>query len=372
VARRPPHSGRHLPPRLQVVGERRDDGGHRRRLPRAGADVGRGHRGQDLPDPARRVPSQAGGGGRAARHQADRPRDPRQWAPPHLSPAGLRSRLPRVRVRGHHRVHALGAGAGSAHAPGHGAPQPVPLGPREDASHRGGQAPRRRLRGGVSPAQPGRGRVHPAREGRPPPALAPAGARRVAQAGGALPAGGGEPALLGDAADRGAGRLQGRARLHQRRHHPERRLLLVADDRRGDRAQDGHPRAPLHGAGPRPHGAPRRPRRPRQGGAGTGRDRRRPLLLVHEREDDALSRHLALGPPRHVPDPRLLRHRGRLRGSPLRARGGGAAAPGGRAPGARRLRREVLGQDRHRAHLAHDLRRRRPTSRCSRPTRADR
>ena len=71
-------------------------------------------------------------------------------AEPHLSPAGLRSRLSRLRLGRHRRVLAPRAGAGSADAPDDGAPQPVPLGSRQDAGDRGRQAPRRRLRGGLS------------------------------------------------------------------------------------------------------------------------------------------------------------------------------------------------------------------------------
>ena len=58
--------------------------------------------------------------------------------------------------------------------------------------------------------------------------------------------------------------LQGRARLHERGPDPQRRLLLVPDERGGDRAQDRDRPAPLHGAGPGSHRPPRRPPRARR------------------------------------------------------------------------------------------------------------
>ena len=85
---------------------------------------------------------------------------------PDLSPAGLRSGLSRLRLGRHRRVLASRAGAGSADAPDDGAPQPVPLGSRQDAGDRGRQAPRRRLRGGVPAAQRGGPALHPPRDRR--------------------------------------------------------------------------------------------------------------------------------------------------------------------------------------------------------------
>ena len=73
----------------------------------------------------------------------------------------------------------------------------------------------------------------------------------------------------------------------------------------GDPGEDRHRAAPLHRARPRPHGAPGGPAGPREGRAATRGDRRRALLLVHQHEDDAVARHLALRAARHVPDPRL-------------------------------------------------------------------
>ena len=112
-----------------AVGGRRAGRRHRGRLSRPGPDLGRGHRGQDLPHAARRLPPQEGRGGGAARPSS--PRSARCSASPqdpHLSSPRLQSRLPRLRLRRHHRVRAPGARAGGADAPGHGAPQPVPVG----------------------------------------------------------------------------------------------------------------------------------------------------------------------------------------------------------------------------------------------------
>src|SRR5262249_60885206 len=97
-------------------------------------------------------------------------------------------------------------------------------------SQRGGNPPPPRLRGRRPPAPRRGSTVHSPREGRasrsPPPALAGG----VAASRAALSArAGGEP-LQGDAEARGGGRLQGRAAVHQRRSHPQRRLLLVARD----------------------------------------------------------------------------------------------------------------------------------------------
>ena len=74
------------------------------RLSEPARHLGRGHRGQDLPRPPRYPPPQEVGGRGAPRHQAHGGRDPRQSEEPHLSPARLRSRLSRLRLRRHHRV----------------------------------------------------------------------------------------------------------------------------------------------------------------------------------------------------------------------------------------------------------------------------
>ncbi len=166
-----------------------------------------------------------------------------------------------------------------------------------------------------------------------------------------------------DAAARVAVGRQGRARLLQRGHRAQRGLQLVADDRAGHRGQDRDPRAALHRAPARAHrpaGGERRARgrRPQAGG-----DRRGDLLLVHHHDADPVGRDVALRAARDPADPRLVRPHRRLRGLPLRPRRRGADPPGGQAPGARRLRREVLGQDRHRPPLADDLRRRRGRAR---------
>ncbi len=117
--------------------------------------------------PARRLPPQEGGGGGAAGDQAHRAGDPGRSPEPDLPPPRLRRRLPGLRPRRHHRVRARGARAGGAPAPGHGAPQPVPLGPGQDAGDRGRQAPRRRLRGRLPPPQRRGPPVHPPGQARP-------------------------------------------------------------------------------------------------------------------------------------------------------------------------------------------------------------
>src|SRR5262249_58232965 len=86
-----------------------------------------------------------------------------------------------------------------------------------------------------------------------PHAAAPPGAPRVAATRAAVSADRRARAVLGDAEAGGARRVSRRARLHQRRPHPERRLLLVADDREGDRAENRDRRAPLYRARSRPH-----------------------------------------------------------------------------------------------------------------------
>ena len=204
----------------------------------------------------------------------------------------------------------------------------------------------RRVQGASVPPRP---RPAPPAEARAPVApLLPDGRARAVRA---------------HAAPRVAGGRQGRARLHERGHHPQRGLQLVADDRRRHRGQDGDPRAALHGAPARAHLAAGGPRGARGRRAPAGGDRRGHLLLVHEHDADPVRRDLALRAARDLPDPRLVRPHRRLRGLPLRPGRGGAAAPGGQAAGARRLRREVLGQDRHRPPVADDLRRRRGRAR---------
>ena len=82
----------------------------------------------------------------------------------------------------------------------------------------------------------------------------------------------------------------------------------------------------------------------RRGGAGEGRagaggDRRRPRLHLHQLPADPVGGHLDLRSARHLPDPRRLRHRRRLRGHALRPGRGHPAPAGGRAAGAGGLRR---------------------------------
>ena len=165
-------------------------------------------------------------------------------------------------------------------------------------------------------------------------------------------------AVRAHAAPRVAGRRQGRARLHERGPRPQRGLQLVADDRRRHPGEDRDRGADLHGAPPRAHLPAGGPGGARGRRAPAGGDRRGHLLLVHEHEPDPVRRDLDLRAARDPPDARLVRPRRRLRGLPLRPGRGGALPAGGQAPGARRLRREVLGQDRQQPPVADDLRRR--------------
>ena len=91
-------------------------------------------------------------------------------------------------------------------------------------------------------------------------------------------------------------------------------------ERGGDLAQDRHPAAAVHRAGPRPHRAARRAERAGEVGTARGGDRGGDLLLLHEREDDAVPGHLALRAARSLPDACLGGYGGRLRGPALRAR----------------------------------------------------
>ena len=63
---------RRLPAGVRAAGRRRDRRRHRGRLPGAAAHLGRGHRGQGLPHPARPLPPQEGRGRRAARRSSRR------------------------------------------------------------------------------------------------------------------------------------------------------------------------------------------------------------------------------------------------------------------------------------------------------------
>ena len=167
-------------------------------------------------------------------------------------------------------------------------------------------------------------------------------------------------ALRGHAAARGARRGQGRARLHQRRPDPQRRLLVVADDGRGHRPQDGHRGAPLHRA---------RARRDRARG---GRAPRSSTRAASPRRS-ARSSFCTCTSTTLIPSVASWLS-GQLGIFQTHASFDLIAACAGfpyglaeatrllqevQRPGARRLRGEVLRQDRRRAHVAHDLRRRR-------------
>ena len=181
--------------------------------------------------------------------------------------------------------------------------------------------------------------------------------------------------------------VHGEIALHQRRPHPQRRLLLVADDGRRDQRQDRHRAAPLHRARASTRSRWRRPRR-RWSTPGRGPEEIGAVLFcscTSTRLMPSMATWLSgqLGMLQtHV----VGRHRRRLRRAALRALRGHPAAAGGRAAGAAGLRGEVLRQDRHRPAVPDDLRRRRrrvrrrrrpprasaPTSTCCRPTPAAR
>ena len=238
---------------------------------------------------------------------------------PHLLPPAPRPGPPAPQLPGDPRLQRGGPRARAAAPPGDGAPEPVPVGPRAVAARGGRQDRRRRLRRRVRAAQPRGARVHPARaapsiRARPRPVAA----RRGDAAGRAAAADRRARAVRADAAARVADGRQGRARLHERGHRPQRRLQLVADERRGHRGQDGHPRAALHRAPARAHRPAGRPRGARGRRPPAGGDRRGHLLLLHEHDADPVRRDLALRPARDLPDPRLVRPHRRLRGLPLR------------------------------------------------------
>ena len=155
--------------------------------------------------------------------------------------------------------------------------------------------------------------------------------RRGEATGPSLPAGARAGAVLRAAEARGARRGQGRAPLHQRRHHPQHRVQLVADvgrrrsPRRPVSSRGSYSARPLEDLALQAARAGARARGPRPGG-----DRRRAVLLVHQHPDDAVGGHLAVGAAGHAADPRVVRHRRGVRRPPLRARGGDPAAAGGR------------------------------------------
>ena len=220
------------------------------------------------------------------------------------------------------------------------------------AARGGREDRRRRLRRRVRAAQPRGARVHPAREGRA--SRAARGPRRPPRR--ASRSRRSCPTVVREqfarhAPPRVAGGRQGRARLHERGHHPQRGLQLVADDRRRHRAtRPGSRRAATRSAASSTSRCRRPTRRSRAPGA---RPEEIGAVIFCSCTSTTLIPSVATwlsGPARDLPDARLVRPRRRLRGLPLRPGRGGAPAPGGRAPGARRLRREVLGQDRQRPH----------------------
>src|SRR5438034_1539133 len=159
------------------------------------------------------------------------------------------------------------------------------MGPLADTPLRGGPARARRLRRRLLPSQRRGAELHPSRQVAAPRASSAIGARRSAAAEIARSAGQRARALRRPDPAGGARRLRGRVRLRQRRSHSQRRVLLVADDRRGDPTQDRHRGAALHRARPGPHLAHRGPASARQIGPAAGGDRRRRVLLVHASYD---------------------------------------------------------------------------------------
>ncbi|CAA9335585.1 MAG: 3-oxoacyl-[acyl-carrier-protein] synthase, KASIII, partial [uncultured Frankineae bacterium] len=359
VGGRPAQAQRRLPARARAVGGRRRQGvGRAERVRRAAGSVGRVRRGPHLRRAVRRVRAPQAPRDDAARGQADRRGVPRAARRADVPPAALRPRLPGVRVRGHPGLRRGRPGARGAAPLGDGPAQPVPLEPGRRRARAGQRPVRRRLRRRLPPAGQARARLP-----------APPGRRRddtaVHRGAGDPPAGAAVPVdrRLDDVphpAEAGvAGRRARRPGLHQRRHHPQQRLQLVAHGRGRDPGQDRDRGPPLQqpaARGARPAG--------RRSGAGQGRartrrGRRRPGLHLHERAADPLGGDVRLRTARDRPDPRRLRHHRRVRRHVVRPGGGDAAAAGGAATGARDLRREVLRQDRQRPAVPHDLRRRR-------------
>ena len=210
-----------------------------RRLP---ATWDEGTEDEDLHDAPRHLPPQEGRGRRSCRHQAHGGGDPRQPEEPHLPPARLRPGLP----------------AATATTTSSSAPTRVPelealmrqamvlhnqyrWDRGQDPADRGGPAARRRLRGGLPPARAtrccsssagSRGCIaDPAAEAARRPKSRAAGApvsRRceVRERFTVM------PRLEALAV------YKGERAVHQRRPHPQRRLLLVAHDGGGDPRED--------------------------------------------------------------------------------------------------------------------------------------
>ena len=274
-------------------------------------DLGRRGRGPDLREPVRHLPPQAPPRDRAPAHQADRGGDHERsrGTSPSASRATTRTTRPTATrrsstaTRRSPELEPLHRLAMVLH-------NQYPWDLAAVAARGGRQDRRRRLRRRVRAAQPRGARVHPARARpsvppRPRPAP-PAEARAPVEP---LPPDGRARAVRAHAAPRVAGGRQGRARLHERGHHPQRGLQLVADDRRRHRGQDGDPRAALHRAPARAHLAAGGPRGARGRRAPAGGDRRGHLLLVHEHDADPVRRDLALRAARDLPDARLVRPR---------------------------------------------------------------
>ena len=283
---------------------------------------------------------------------------------PDLLAGVLRPRLPGVRLPADPRLRRGRARAGGAAPLGDGAAQPVPLGPDPDPADPGRRAARRRLRRGVPPAQPRGARLHP-------PGDAGTGPRPPHAAASAPRAGDGQAARPPVPAGPRAGTVRGAAASWRR--WPWSRASGCA---------------PTRTSSATPPTAGRRCRRD-EITEKTGIESRvytaRPLEDIALQAARAALRHAGRGPEeigavlfctctstRLMPsvatwlsgqlgiaaDPRLVRHRGRLRRAALRAGRGDPAAAGGRPPGAAGLRGEVLRQDRHGPAAADDLRRR--------------
>ncbi len=241
-------------------------------------DLGRRGRGRHLHDPVRHLPSQASPRGRAAAREADGGGDHQRSGEPHVLPPGRTTRTTRPTATRRSWTATRRSPSSSRSIawrwcstistrgtwPRSRLEEVAKIGDDDfvvafvPRSHEVLEFIRR-----VRPSVPrGRGRHRPRRRATGRAAAAHRRAR----------------AVRADAPPRVARGRQGRARLHERGHHPQRRLQLVADERRRHRGQDGDPRAALHRAPARAHLAAGRPRGARGRRAPARGDRRGHLL----------------------------------------------------------------------------------------------
>ena len=191
-----------------------------------------------------------------------------------------------------------------------------------------------RLRGRLPPPQPRGDGLHRAGQKRPGrraerirgprgrPEGCGVGAPRAGRGGGTVrpvPAGAGAGVVRGPAEVRGAGGGARRARLQQRRRHPQHELLVVADERGRNRHQDRHRATALHQPRAPGTGAPRRAGCSGEVGPLPGRDRGRAGQHLQQQPAGPVDGLLAVRTTGAGSDPRLGRSGRRLRRSALRA-----------------------------------------------------